>query len=185
MKELNYYISKAENMLDSLGIEYHPNIKYGTYKNKNNWARCKWINKYINCSGKGEYYDWLNNRDYFIDINEKLLENGSDEGILNTIIHEMLHSVIGADNHGVTWKRLAEKVNDKYGINIKRCNTAEEKGINYNNLITRSSRVNSFKYQIKCTCCNNYWNRTKATNVTKHPENYHCPCGGKLVVYKL
>lgn len=58
-----------------------------------------------------------------------LREDTDIDGLKNTIIHELLHTCKGCMKHTGEWKQLAEKVNRYYGYNIKRCDSADEKGI--------------------------------------------------------
>ena len=44
-----------------------------------------------------------------------------------TVMHELLHSCDNAMEHKHEWLRLANKVNQAYGYNIKRCTSASEK----------------------------------------------------------
>jgi len=65
-----------------------------------------------------------------ININVELLDESNDiRGLENTIIHELLHTCPGCNNHGPIWKTYAEKVRAAYGYDIKRCSDAAEKGI--------------------------------------------------------
>lgn len=67
---------------------------------------------------------------YIIEVNQILLREDTDiDGLKNTIIHELLHTCKGCMKHTGEWKQLAEKVNRYYGYNIKRCDSADEKGI--------------------------------------------------------
>lgn len=120
----------------------------------------------------------LMNGTYEIDINECLLrDDSSDDGLLNTIIHELLHTVDGCMKHTGKWKLLADKVNQAYGYDIKRCSTADEKGISteWTNTVAKATH----KYMCKCSKCGKEVWRQKISDFIRYPEIYQCcNCGG-------
>lgn len=112
--------------------------------------------------------------DYTIELNKNLLL-GEEIYTMNTLVHEILHSVEGCMNHGPKWKRVVGIVNKKYGYNIKRCSTSEEKGM---------QDIES-KYVIQCEKCNSKYHRDRVSNLVKYPERYSCgSCKGKLKLVK-
>lgn len=167
MKDLQLLFERAKQELDCIGIEYG-NIVSITINTraKQRWGQCK-------------------KRDgvYLININERLLHDDiSDESTLNTIIHEILHTCKGCMNHGYKWQELAELVNDCYACyNIKRCTSAEEKGVN------DPIQPKIYKYGIYCSHCNKVVaKRQKQGKLTNYIQLYHCGiCHGKLQVINL
>lgn len=114
MKNLEEYAIRCMEELDAIGIEYGNivEVKANT-RAKKRWGQCKAIPG-----------------GYSINISVALLdERNNEQGLKETIIHELLHSCKGCMNHGEKWKRLAQKVNRAYGYNIKRCSSAEDKGV--------------------------------------------------------
>lgn len=107
-----------------------------------------------------------------IEISEKVLSEGSHNGKLTVMIHEMLHALPGCADHRSKWKHYAEIVNmNNPNLCIKRTNTYGDIGI----------KTNESKYVIACTCCGAEFARTRLTKAVQHPENYVCGvCGGKL-----
>jgi predicted SprT family Zn-dependent metalloprotease len=102
-----------------------------------------------------------------------LADDVTNDGAINTIIHELLHTVQGCMNHGENWKREANKVNRVYGYNIKRCSSAEEKGVEPIENIPQA-----IKYQFKCKDCGKVYSRTRASRFTKNWQRYRCGCCG-------
>ena len=112
----------------------------------------------------------------FITINKRLLEKDVSENALqDTVMHELLHTCPGCANHGNTWKYYAELVNRAYGYQIKRCTSAEEKGISI-----PEKKVN-IKYRFRCKKCGKIVERQRASAFTRAPEKYRCAvCGGEF-----
>lgn len=164
MRDLESYALRCMEKLDQLGIKYG-NILAVTpnTRAKSRWGQCRKVPG-----------------GYTININVDLLdeESGPDgeEGLINTLLHELLHSCEGCMNHGPNWKALAATVYRATGYNIKRTSSAEEKGM------TPSIRAVKYKYAVQCECCGHVFYRQKACKLTKHPEWFRCGiCKGSLV----
>ena len=109
---------------------------------------------------------------YTIYISKYFLNNPTAE-IKNVLVHEVLHTVKGCMNHGNKWKVLANRMNSKYGYNIKRTS----------NYILNSEEANQIKrqYTIKCQGCGQTIYRQKKSKLVTKPHLYRCgKCGGKL-----
>lgn len=157
MKDLNKLANRCMEELDAIGIQYAKSIRWQV----NTRAKKRW--------GLCERHP---NGVYTISISFRLLaDDVADDGAINTIIHELLHTVEGCMNHGVNWKREAEKVNRAYGYNIKRCSNADEKGVEP---IENTPQV--IKHQFKCKDCGKVYNRMKESKFTKNWKNYRCGC---------
>lgn len=81
-----------------------------------------------------------------IEISEITFELSPMSAIEDTIMHEVIHAVPDCDNHGEKWKLVADKINKKYGYNIKRTASLENMGL---------KKENFYKYIIKCKNCGN------------------------------
>ena len=131
----------------------------------------------INCRAK---YRWgqcshLPNGNYAISISTDLIEPDSVEGLKNTLMHEILHTIKGCMNHGTNWKQWADLVNSQLGYDVKRTNSAEELNVN------REPRTRQIRYKLECTCCGGTVCREKMTRAIKYPHLYKCgKCGGEL-----
>ena len=163
MRNLDEYAIQCMEELDAIGIEYGNiiEVKINT-RAKKRWGQCRAIPG-----------------GYSINISAILLDERNDEqGLKETIIHELLHSCKGCMNHGENWKRLAAKVNRAYGYNIKRCSSAEDKGVQEE---TRPVNMRTVNYIIKCNQCGHTYTRTRMSKIIQHPERYRCGCcGGNL-----
>jgi len=111
-----------------------------------------------------------------ITVNKRLLEPDiSEDALINTVMHELLHTCPGCANHGAKWKRYASMVNKAYGCNIKRCTAPSEKGIDE---LPRPVA----KYRFMCQKCGTVVSRQRASSFTKNPSGYVCgKCGGKFI----
>lgn len=159
MRNLKMYAKECMTELDNIGIEYGNIIEFRiNTRAKKQWGSCKAVP-----SG------------YLIDISAVLLDEKNDEqGLKNTIIHELLHSCKGCMNHGKNWKYLAQKVNDAYGYNIKRVTSYEEKGV-----LEETKPVANHK--VICLGCGCVYTRIKASKLITNTSRYRCGyCHGEL-----
>ena len=108
---------------------------------------------------------------YIIELSSKLYD-APELSCRQTLAHELIHTCDGCMNHGELFKKYADKMNRKYGYNIRRTNSAEEMGV-------ESSNENA-KYIVVCKKCGNEIRRTRQSPLTKNPSRYRCKCGGEL-----
>ena len=160
MKDLNVLVQDTKDVLDELGIEYGDVISVTVNtRAKSRWGRCRSL-------GGGKYA---------IEISSELMGDDTEwEAAMNTMIHEFLHAHKDRMCHTGEWKRCAELVNHNYPIyNIKRCSSAEERGI------TNNTRI-SYKYKLTCFGCNSisyYQKNTKAIQKIRaygNSSGYRC-----------
>lgn len=166
MKDLLKLADKCMAELDALGIKYCvPKSWNINHRAKHRFGQCRRVSPGV----------------FEIDISAFLLDDSiSDIPAMNTVIHELLHTVKGCSNHGERWKFLAAQVNSAYPkYSIKRASTWEEFGI------TPPAYDSAYHYMIECTSCGTRSYRKRATKVTQNPANYRCRCGGKLRVTKI
>ena len=157
MRDLISYARQCENMLDRLKIKYAQNITYTV--NARATSRLGLCKK--------------QNDRYTVEISSLLLDEHTAElALIETILHEQLHTCYGCMKHTGRWKQLAEKVNTAYGLNVKRA--ADEESIP-GDLLPKP------KYVIKCKGCGAELHRRKLSPLVKNPSRYRCgKCGGKL-----
>ena len=62
---------------------------------------------------------------YVIQINEFHNKLSPETSVMNTLIHELLHSLPKCMNHGEIWKRYANMYNRAYGTTISRLSPLE------------------------------------------------------------
>lgn len=113
MKDLQMIATECIRDLNAIGI--YPHCKAQDFsvntRAKQRWGQCK---------KRGDKYS--------INISNRLLyDDISDIATKTTVMHELLHSCDNAMEHKHEWLRLANKVNQAYGYNIKRCTSASEK----------------------------------------------------------
>ena len=161
MKNLNTLLEDAKAILDDLNIPYGKIHELKTLTGKGTWGRCT-------------YHKWYDN--YTISLNVILLNDDvSYESAMDTMIHELLHADKDRMCHTGEWKRCANLVNKNYPqYTIKRCTSAEEKGIS-NYVQTKA------KYVVTCDKCGtkNYYAREgKIVKILKKfPKTSSLRCG--------
>ena len=157
MKDLQKYYKQGLAFLNGYGI------KCGNITNVSADTRAthRW--------GQTRRYNKTNT--YRITISDRLLQdNVSDIHLMNTMVHELLHTVDGCMEHRNKWKALADKITATSDLTIKRTTSYEEIGI---------ERPKS-KYAIKCVVCGKEYERDRASAIITHCHNYRCTCGGDL-----
>lgn len=126
---------------------------------KKRWGQCKY-NRSTNT--------------YTININAEILADDVPfKPVLETMIHEILHTCEGCFNHGKEWKRMADIVRTEKGYNITRCTGAENFGIER----TYQKKAN---YVLVCEKCGKEFIYQRLSKAVQNPHRYHCPCGGKI-----
>lgn len=122
------------------------------------------------------------NGDCIIQIAVQLLEDErvSEKACKETILHEILHSCPGCNGHTGKWKEYAQIVNAKYGYNIKRTTSGEEKGVeNY-----CSAKQLQVKYMFCCRYCEHTITKKKKCKFTHYYKNYSCLNCGRAHAYR-
>lgn len=158
MRDLMVYANKAMKDLDSLGIEYAKCIKWKVNKRAlATWGECK-----LHLDGS-----------YEININIILLdERVPTDRLMDTIYHELCHSIPDGMCHTGEWLKAVNKINKAFGTNIKRTNSSEEKGVD--NKVSASY----YKYHFRCTNCGTITHKNRQSNFTRNPHSYSCRvCG--------
>ena len=118
------------------------------------------------------------NNKYTIYLSKNHADISEEKYVINTVMHELIHSLDNCMSHTGRWKQIANIVNNRYGYNITRVETDNAAYSEYYHDI-KMSRI---KYEITCTCCGattNYQRKTKAvTNIANHIGRYRCNgCG--------
>lgn len=122
------------------------------------------------------------NGEYRIQIAAQLLEDEriSEKACKDTIIHEILHSCPDGMGHTGKWKEYAKTINEKYGYNIKRTTSGEEKGVeNYHSI-----RRLQLKFMFRCKYCGNTITKKKKCKFTHYYKNYSCMQCGRAHAYQ-
>jgi len=121
--------------------------------------------------------DWWGNFDgtFTISLNPCLFQDKANEDIIiQTLLHELIHTMDGCFNHGKTFKYYASIINNKYGYHISRTTDSSKYGVEL--------PEQKFKYEIWCNVCNKRVARYKReTRIVKLIErdggsNVRCNC---------
>lgn len=155
------FACKAFAILKECNIKYSDKIQSITINNRlrTSWGMCR------KKKAGGEQV-------FVIELNKYLLES-SENAVMDTLLHEILHTCYNSFNHGKTWQRYAERLNRKYGFHIKRTQNYTVKEI---------SPQQIFKYFVKCKNCGNVIGKARLSKVITNPENYRCArCKGELM----
>ena len=107
---------------------------------------------------------------FTIQVSARLL--GQPELLRNTLLHELLHTCYGCQNHGKRWKAYAQRVGEALGVEITRTVPLEGPA--------QPLRQEPVKYLLQCQSCGRLIPRRRLSKAVKYPSRYRCPCGGKL-----
>lgn len=155
MRDLIPYAERCMQTLDALGVPYRKPVAWSVNTTARRWGQCK-----------------RRNGQFSINISETLLYEVNDEnGLLQTIYHELIHTVPNCFNHGPEWKRWASVVTGETGLIIKRTNDDSDKGVTENHFPVRSHEK---KYAVMCPDCGYHWYYERAGKHVQHPEWYRC-----------
>lgn len=108
---------------------------------------------------------------FTIEVSSQLLED--EPRLTQTLVHELLHTCPGCQNHGERWKAYAGVVNAAWGMEIARLAPAMDDE-------QARLRVDTVKYALQCEACGKQFLRTRLCPLVRHPERYRCTCGGAL-----
>jgi predicted SprT family Zn-dependent metalloprotease len=164
MRDLRSFANKALKMVEDANIEYgYIDGFEANNRLKTCWGECK-----------RRSADWWYKTDYFIiQINAMLLRDDVPEvSLIQTLIHEILHTCENCFNHGKQWKRYADIINTKYNLNVSRLNSQQSLGL---------SEIMPIKHKFICNNCGTVVTRTRDSKFTQHYSKYICKrCGGKF-----
>lgn len=107
---------------------------------------------------------------FIIEVSARILEDFQLFKV--TLLHELLHTCYGCQNHGKRWKAYAQKVGEALGVEIAR--TVQLEGQ------PQRLRQEEVKYLLQCQSCGRVIPRKRMSKAVKYPSRYRCPCGGKL-----
>lgn len=117
----------------------------------------------------------LDDGEFRIEISKKYvqgcIETGNIRRLEQTILHEMVHTLPFAFNHGKVWKIYTDIINDKFGYEISTLTTVPNEIRQY--WIKDGVRV-------CCDKCNKDVLLKRSSNIVQNIGQYRCSCGGKL-----
>lgn len=107
---------------------------------------------------------------FTIQVSQSIL--GDSQLLRATLVHELLHTCYGCQNHGKRWKAYAQRVGEALGVEITRTVPLEGPA--------QPLRQEPVKYLLQCQSCGRLIPRRRLSKAVKYPSRYRCPCGGKL-----
>lgn len=110
---------------------------------------------------------------YTIELSERLARNGSENAVLQVLVHEVLHTCYGCSNHGRRWQCYAQRMNAAYGYRVRRTDDFAQLGLVDDRPV---------QWWVICTKCGRRIPRMKRSPLVDRPERYRCRCGGTLRV---
>lgn len=155
MRDLNTYFKKCIAEIKATGIQYGEisDIRVGSQNMK-----------FIGLCHH------LRDGTHMIEINPVILTSSTPiKSLKEVIIHEILHTCKGCDNHGRIWKQLAAKINARYGYNVTHYSSYVTLGI------TAEKLAQSAKYVIECTNCGELYSYKRRSKVIDSYKK--CSCG--------
>lgn len=150
----------AMNIVEKCGIEVGDIVKVEVNtRAKRRYGQC--------CKRSGRYY---------INISEFILTDDTVyKAVLETIIHEILHTCDGCMNHGRLWKAYADRVKRMTGYEITTTSDRAKFGLE------PYEKQGKDNYVFVCEDCGQVIRRSKMSKFVKHHHLYRCgKCGGKL-----
>lgn len=129
-----------------------------------------------------EYYTY-----HIVGISDWVLEKFSNHDIKNVIIHELLHTIEGCNNHGYKWQDYANAVNYRTNYHITRTENLKDLCIR-NGVDYEEFNNNMYKYEITCKKCGATWHKHKLLGrhllYYKSGNMRHRACGGTTFMIK-
>lgn len=160
-KDLNELLVKAIKQVEEQGIPVNSEViedNIAITRATKTFGRCQEVGGGVYSIGISKYY-----------------KDNQEEEIMETLVHEVLHTVPGCFNHGKAWKKYAGIMNEAKGYNIGRTSNRQ-----MDNLMKEEVFNSVFKYSIDCEKCGSSTLRQRRSKIVKNPENYICKCGGTL-----
>lgn len=162
MKDYMAMFNEALEVVHDLGIETGciTDVKLN-YRAKNRFGQCRRDNRF---------------NTYELNFNHLIFSDESNEDeVMNTLIHEILHTCKGGMTHKGEWKRLADYVTTNTRYNITRCTNYASFGIE------KPKKEKKHNYVFVCEDCGQTFIRERSSRFTKNYHEYRCgKCGGKI-----
>lgn len=96
-----------------------------------------------------------------------------------TLLHELLHTCYGCQNHGKRWKAYAQRVGEALGVEITRTVPLEGPA--------QPLRQELVKYLLQCQSCGRLIPRRRLSKAVKYPQPLPLPLRGEneIVLFKF
>lgn len=168
MKNLMEMFNYGLEVVEACGIEYG-NI----------------VDVSINTRAKSRFGQCRYNRvmgTYTINISRFILNDDiDDKAVMETIIHEILHTVEGCMNHGKKWKSLGKIVEREFGYCITRTSDYNKFSDSLEKKMEVERATKKSNYVFKCAGCGQIIRRERMSKFVKYYKHYKCGvCGGNF-----
>ena len=113
-----------------------------------------------------------------IGVSKYFVAKANKQQMLETLVHECLHSAVGAKcGHKGEWKTAAQKLNKLYGFDIE-C-TSDYRDEQGNEILSNEQNC---KYILKCPKCGKIFYYNRLCKAVKNPQNFvHPGCNIGLI----
>lgn len=164
------YADICKKMLSDIGIETGNVVSCDIEMNPKQWGlTTMYANNTYNISINYMLID-LSYMNEFIKKDKR-----KNPGLLNTVIHELLHTYENSMNHGKEWKKNAKKVYEKYGIEIKEKDSYIRKGF------PKDLYITYFRYVLQCKKCGTFFGFNKIEDIPDLEDHCCSFCEGELI----
>lgn len=114
-----------------------------------------------------------------LEFNRTLFRFPTDAAFQDTMAHELIHTIPGCQNHGHLFKEYCSTINERLeGYNVRPKFNYEDYGVL--NPHQKTSEFD-FKYILICEKCGQVFGRDRMSPFVKNPDDYRCPCGGRIL----
>lgn len=118
---------------------------------------------------------------FAITVNAKLLDEDVPERyLIETLHHELVHTIKGCWNHDANFRYHIERLNAYYGYNITVKVSMDDE---IARRVACEGEFARYKYALTCNDCGHTVRRKRASKAVLHPEDFRCAkCGGTLTM---
>ena len=122
------------------------------------------------------YYTW---KGYKSEINDLLLDGHHWSELKEVLMHELLHTCRGCNNHKEEWLKLADIVNTKLGYHVKEHASCEEMNI------PQEQYERNMKYVLTCIGCLRQIKRERWCKTIREYKEKRCEYCGCMYVLTI
>lgn len=168
MKNLMEMFNYGLEVVEACGIEYGNIVDVSiNTRAKSRFGQCR----YNKIAGT-----------YAINISKFILDDDVDnKAVMETIIHEILHTVEGCMNHGKKWKSLGKIIEREFGYCITRTSDYNKFSESLEKKMEVERATKKSNYVFKCAGCGQTIHRERMSKFVKYYRHYKCGiCGGNF-----
>lgn len=155
---LGKMMSECISECAALGIQFDGTID--PYVSVNSRLRASWARCIKRMNGRYKFH---------IEFSPETLKSTVEKSVKETMMHEVLHCAKDGFKHTGSWKRYANMVNERYGYNVKRLDSYEDKGMERPEV-----KMSIYKYEMYCPVCGASWKYKTLCEAIRRPSRYKC-----------